>query len=236
MSAARKGAERAVERALGHDFERRDLFERALTHGSMSGGKHDVRDLERLEFLGDRVLGLLTAEELWRRCPGMTEGQMAPRLNAMVRKETCADASRFWGVGPALKLSKGEENNGGRDRDGVLGDACEALLGALYVDGGLDAARNAWDTFWGARFDELSGHHEDAKTTFQEWAQEHGHGTPSYETMGRKGPDHAPVFTVELRASKLEPLRADGPSKQAAQIEAARLGLIREGVGKESDD
>ena len=230
----RKAARAEVERALGHAFERRDLFHRALTHASVSGGDGGVRDLERLEFLGDRVLGLLTAEELWRRYPDMSEGELAPRLNALVRKETCADAARSWNVGPALHLSRGEENNGGRDRDGVLGDACEALLGALYVDGGLAAARGAYDTYWGARFDEIARGHADAKTAFQEWAQEHGHGTPRYVTVAREGPDHAPLFTVEVRVGKLDPARARGTSKQTAQIEAALKALVREGVWPDS--
>lgn len=226
----RKAARAAVERALGHQFEHRDLFLRALTHSSVSGGEGGVRDLERLEFLGDRVLGLLTAEELWRRYPDMDEGKLAPRLNALVRKETCADAARAWQVGPAMHLSRGEENNGGRDRDGVLGDVCEALLGALYIDGGLAAARAAYDTFWGARFDEIARGHADAKTAFQEWAQEHGHGTPRYETKDRSGPDHQPLFTVEVQAGSLTPMTAQGTSKQAAQTEAALKTLIREGV------
>ena len=230
----RKAARAVVETALGHTFERRELFQRALTHSSVSGGSGGgTRDLERLEFLGDRVLGLLTAEELWRRYPEMEEGQLAPRLNALVRKETCAAAARAWQVGPALHLSKGEDHNGGRERDGVLGDACEALLGALYVDGGLTAARRAFDTFWGANFDEIAREHEDAKTVFQEWAQEHGHGTPRYATVERSGPDHQPLFTVELTAGRLEPMRARGSSKQAAQTEAAQKALIREGVWDE---
>ncbi|MBB4658379.1 ribonuclease III [Parvularcula dongshanensis] len=230
----RKDAEAAVEEAIGHSFERRDLLDRALTHSSLSGGRADVRDLERLEFLGDRVLGLLTAEELWRRYPQMAEGELAPRLNALVRKETCAEAARSWKVGPALKLSRGEAANGGRDRDGVLGDACEALLGALYVDGGLEAARRAYDSFWLKHFDRIARGHEDAKTALQEWAQERGHGTPSYEDAGRKGPDHAPVFTARVIVGSVAPEVAEGASKRAAQTEAARKVLIREGVW--SDD
>ena len=229
---SRRDACAAVEDALGHRFARRDLFERALTHASFSGGKAEVRDLERLEFLGDRVLGLLTAEELWRRYPGLAEGELAPRLNALVRKETCAAAARAWGVGPALRLSKGEEKNGGRDRDGVLGDACEALLGALYVDGGLGAARRAYESFWLGRFDAIADTHEEPKTVLQEWAQEHGHGTPRYETIGRRGPDHAPLFRVRVQAGDLAAEEAEGPSKQAAQTEAATRFLLREGVWK----
>ena len=134
----------------------------------------------------------------------------------------------------AMKMSSGEENNGGRDRDAILGDAMEALLGALYIDGGLKAAERVFDKFWGERFDAIAAEHLDAKTAFQEWAQANGHGTPSYVDIDRKGPDHAPRFTVEVRAGKLKPEQAEGSSKRDAQTEAARLVLIREKVW--SDD
>ncbi|NNU17125.1 ribonuclease III [Parvularcula sp. ZS-1/3] len=217
-----------VEKATGHTFERRELLKRAMTHSSVSGD--NVKDLERLEFLGDRVLGLLTAEALWRRYPDMAEGDLAPRLNQLVRKETCAEAARFFNLGDALTLSAGEENNGGRDRDAILGDAMEALLGALYIDGGLEAARVAWDRFWGERFDGIADQHRDPKTTLQEWAQAEGHGTPSYVDIARSGPDHAPKFTVEVRAGKLKPEQGTGSSKRDAHADAALTVLKREGV------
>ncbi|MFC3303438.1 ribonuclease III [Parvularcula lutaonensis] len=222
----------SVEEAVGHSFARRELLERAMTHSSVSSD--NVKDLERLEFLGDRVLGLLTAENLWRRYPDMSEGELAPRLNQLVRKETCADAARHFNLGPALKMSAGEENNGGRDRDAILGDAMEALLGALYIDGGLEAAERVYDMYWGKHFDAIADQHLDAKTAFQEWSQAHGHGTPSYADIKRRGPDHAPCFTVEVRAGKLKPEQAEGSSKRDAQTAAARKMLVREGVW--SDD
>jgi ribonuclease III len=221
-------AANAVEQAVGHQFTDRSLLERALTHASFS--QTGVRDLERLEFLGDRVLGLLTAEELWRRYPDLPEGQLAPRLNALVRKETCAEAARSFGLGKALRMSAGEEKTGGRDKDAILGDACEALLGALYVDGGLAAARGAYDRFWGANFTDLMEGHRDAKTALQEWAQERGHGTPRYQELDREGPDHAPVFTIAVEVGDLKRETARGSSKQAAQMEAAKTLLRREGV------
>ncbi|MEM9810739.1 MAG: ribonuclease III [Pseudomonadota bacterium] len=224
----RKASLSSVERAVGHVFQDQELLLRAMTHSSVSA---DVgRDLERLEFLGDRVLGLLTAEELWRRYPDMTEGELAPRLNQLVRKETCADAARFFDLGPVLRLSPGEDNNGGRDRDAILGDACEALLGALYIDGGLGAARKAYDEYWGEHFEAIAAEHRDPKTELQEWAQSHGHGTPSYHDVARKGPDHAPRFTVEVRAGGLHPEDAEGSSKRDAQAAAAKRLLVREGV------
>jgi ribonuclease-3 len=217
-----------VEKACGHRFEDRGLLKRAMTHSSVSS--ENAADLERLEFLGDRVLGLLTAEALWRRYPDMPEGDLAPRLNQLVRKETCASAARFFELGQALTMSAGEENNGGRDREAILGDAMEALLGAIYLDGGLEEARQAYDRFWGERFDEIAAQHRDAKTELQEWAQSAGHGTPSYADIARSGPDHAPEFTVEVRVGKLKPEQAKGCSKRDAQTGAALLLLQREGV------
>ena len=230
MGSRRKSLEE-VAKATGHTFSNPELVKRAMTHSSVSSD--DVKDLERLEFLGDRVLGLLTAEALWRRYPGMSEGELAPRLNQLVRKETCADAARHFDLGPALHMSSGEENNGGRDRDAILGDAMEALLGALYIDGGLEAARGTWDAFWGERLEDIAAGHRDPKTSLQEWAQAEGHGTPSYVDVRRKGPDHAPRFTVEVRAGKLEPEQGEGPSKRDAQADAALTILKREGVWRD---
>jgi len=218
----------SVEEATGYTFKNRDLLKRAMTHSSLSSD--NVIDLERLEFLGDRVLGLLTAEALWRRYPHLHEGELAPRLNQLVRKETCADAARHFGLGPAIRMSTGEERNGGRDRNSVLGDAMESLLGALYIDGGLAAANAVYEQYWGAHFDEIADQHRDAKTAFQEWAQAEGHGTPSYRDVDRAGPDHAPVFTIEVRAGSLAPAQASGTSKRDAQSAAAREILVREKV------
>ncbi|MEM6650118.1 MAG: ribonuclease III [Pseudomonadota bacterium] len=229
---ANSPAAKVVEDALGHQFQNRSLFERALTHASVSGQGTGIRDLERLEFLGDRVLGLMTAEALWRTYPDMTEGELAPRLNAMVRKETCAQAAEFWQVGPALRLSIGEDRTGGRKKAAILGDVCEALLGALYIDGGLPAAKEAFNRFWGDRLDILVAQHEDAKTTLQEWAQRQGYGTPRYEDIHRSGPDHAPAFTVEVILNKLNAEQAIGTSKRDAQMKAAEKILLREGVWK----
>lgn len=227
-SPSHTAAAKAVEDAVGHSFYDRSLFDRALTHSSISS--RGVKDLERLEFLGDRVLGLLTAEELWRRFPTMDEGQLAPRLNALVRKETCADAARFWQMGPALVMSDGEDRSGGRNKNAILGDACEALLGALYIDGGLEAARRAFDSFWGPHFEGLVAQHRDPKSALQEWAQDKGLGTPAYHEIGREGPDHAPRFTVRVKVGNLPTEEAAGASKQAAQMSAAEAVLRREKV------
>jgi len=218
---------RAVEAALGHVFTDRSLLERALTHASLAA---DARDLERLEFLGDRVLGLLAAETLWKRFPHAPEGELAPKLNALVRKETCADAARAFAVPEALRMNPAEDAAGGREKTAILGDACEALLGAVYLDGGLDAARGAFERWWTPHLDELTKRAKDAKTALQEWSQELRLGTPTYSVIERFGPDHAPMFSIEVRVEKREPARGAGSSKRAAQMAAAEAFLVREGV------
>ena len=220
---------------LGYHFQDMTLLERAITHSSLSSQSNNVRDLERLEFLGDRVLGLLTAENLWRRYPDYSEGEMAPRLNALVRKETCARAARAIGLDRVVRLSQAEEQAGGRDKDAILGDACEALLGALYIDGGLKAARNLYALYWGKDFDRLSSRYKDSKTALQEWAQGQGKGTPVYDVVKRSGPAHAPVFVVDVIIDGLKPARAEGSSKRAAQTQAAQLLLLREEIWTEDD-
>lgn len=219
----------ALEKKVGHKFKDRELLNRALTHSSLSS-KNPLRDLERLEFLGDRVLGLLTAEALWRRAPELSEGEMAPRLNALVRKETCAKAAVELGLDKLIKMSPQEESAGGRKKKAILGDVCEAFLGALYIDGGLKAARGAYDLFWTPNLDELSKGHRDPKTALQEWSQDKGKGTPQYDVTDSGGPAHAPAFVVEVKVKGFKPARGEGRSKRAAQMAAAKALLIRENI------
>jgi len=225
----------ALEERLGRRFDDQKLLARALTHSSLSGGMRTVRDLERLEFLGDRVLGLLTAEELWRRYPDFEEGDMAPRLNALVRKETCAKAALFFGVNEFILMSEWEEGSGGRKKKAILGDVMEALLGALYIDGGLEAARQVFDQFWTPNLEALSKFHRDAKTALQEWSQNKKLGTPDYVVLDADGPAHAPAFTIEVQVKGKKPAQGQGKSKRKAQMEAARAFLIREGVWSEDE-
>ena len=226
---------KALEDRFGHRFSDPLLLERALTHSSLSGGDGAVSDLERLEFLGDRVLGLLTAEELWRRYPDYEEGELAPRLNALVRKETCAKAALHFGVDQLILMSAWEENAGGRKKQAILGDVMEALLGALYIDGGLEAARRAFDGFWTPRLEDLSRLHKDAKTELQEWSQRRKLGTPDYEVIEADGPAHAPAFRIEARVKGFAPAVGEGPSKRAAQMDAARAFLMREKIWTENE-
>jgi len=216
-----------LESRIGHVFTDRALVERALTHSSLSSGRRG-RDLERLEFLGDRVLGLLAAEALCRRHPEMEEGDLAPRLNALVRKETCAKAALALGLDALVRLSSHEEAAGGRRKQAILGDVCEAFLGALYVDGGLDAARAAFDLYWTRNLDSLSQDHRDPKTALQEWSQERKLGTPDYVVISSGGPAHAPDFQVEARVGGYAPVRGEGKSKREAQMAAAEAFLVRE--------
>ena len=220
----------ALEESLGYRFSDKTLLTRALTHSSLSGGKENVRDLERLEFLGDRVLGLLTAEELWRRYPDMDEGQLAPRLNALVRKETCAKAALHFKLNDYIRMSSWEEGAGGRKKNAILGDVMEAMLGALYVDGGLDAARAVYDAFWTPNLEALAKFHRDSKTALQEWSQQKKLGTPAYDVLNADGPAHAPAFTIGVNVKGFKPASGQGKSKRAAQMAAARAFLVREGV------
>ena len=233
---ARDGHSRldVLQQTIGYEFGDTGLLERAVTHSSLSAsGK--IKDLERLEFLGDRVLGLMAAEALWRTYPDYTEGDMAPRLNTMVRKETCADAARAIGLGEALRLSQSEEDAGGRDKTAILGDACEALLGALYVDGGLPAARQLFAIYWEPNIEKLAARRIDAKTALQEWAQGLGRPAPSYKTVSREGPAHAPVFIMDVTVNGYEPARGTAGSKRAAQMLAAQEFLVREGIWEDDE-
>lgn len=226
----------ALEARIGHPFADKSLLMRALTHSSLSGGERVVRDLERLEFLGDRVLGLLTAEALWRGYPHYEEGDMAPRLNALVRKETCAKAALYFGLDDFILMSEWEESAGGRKKKAILGDVMEALLGALYIDGGLEAARQVYDQFWTPNLEDLSKLHRDPKTALQEWSQNKKLGTPHYAVLEAEGPAHAPAFTVEVRVDGLKPETGEGRSKREAQMAAARALLVREKVWSEDDE
>jgi ribonuclease-3 len=217
----------ALEQRLGHHFTRPDLLRRAVTHGSMSTPGRE--DNQRLEFLGDRVLGLVMAEALLEADRNATEGQMAPRFNALVRKETCADVARQIALGDALKLGRSEQKTGGRRKMALLGDAMEAVIAAVYLDAGFDAARGLILRLWGDRIATVEEDAKDAKTSLQEWAQARGLKVPEYVQTGRSGPDHAPIFTIEVRLSSGQSAEATAGSKRNAEQAAAKalLALIK---------
>lgn len=213
---------RAFEGRIGHRFANPELLIRALTHGSVSSPTRE--DNQRLEFLGDRVLGLVMASALLEHDKGATEGQLAPRFNALVRKETCADVARQVGLGEVLKLGRSEMLSGGRRKQALLGDAIEAVIAAVYRDSGFDAARDMILRLWGNRITNVEEDARDAKTSLQEWAQARGDTPPTYTQISREGPDHAPVFTIAARLSDGTEARATAGSKrQAEQAAAAAL-------------
>jgi ribonuclease III len=227
----RAAAVEALEQHLGHSFLDRARLEQALTHASVGDGARKSGDNERLEFLGDRVLGLMTAERLIAADPLASEGDLAPRLNALVSRATCARVARRMNLGPALRLSGAETKAGGRDKDSILAGACEAVIAALYEDGGLEAARRVFLAFWAEEFDAIQAPRpKDSKTRLQEWAQSKGRPLPVYRVTDRKGPEHAPIFTVAAVVEGFAGAEASGPSRQAAEKAAAQALLDREGV------
>ena len=236
MANPRAEAVAELVRRLGHDFRTPALLERALTHASVSeGGSPQTskapRDNERMEFLGDRVLGLLVADRLHNDFPEADEGQLSSRLHALVDKGACGRVGDRLGIGQALRLSPGETKSGGRRKEGVIADAVEAVLAAVYLDGGLDAARLAFDRLWA---EELARTPDrglaNPKSALQEWAQAQGRPLPTYRIADRSGSDHAPTFTIEVAVEGVEPISAQGRSRQDAEKSAAIAMLKREGV------
>ena len=212
--------------ALGHDFHHAELLAEALTHPSMRSRRGAAkRGYERLEFLGDRVLGLIIAEILWRRFPEEAEGALTRRHTSLVRRETLAGVAKELELGSYIILSPGEEASGARANPSVLADVCEAVIAALYLDGGLPAARRFVERWWEQRLAKLGGPPRDPKTTLQEWAQARGHALPAYRTVATEGPAHRRTFTVTVTVEGLPPATATGSSKRAAETAAAAAAL-----------
>ncbi len=209
---------------LGHDFARPELLVRALTHGSIASATRP--DNQRLEFLGDRVLGLVMAEALFDADKSASEGQLAPRYNALVRGETCAAIAREIGLGDVLKLGRSEMMSGGRRKEALLADAMEAVLAAVYLDAGFDAARRIVMRLWAGRLDSLEDDPRDAKTALQEWAQANGMPPPAYIQTERSGPDHAPIFLITARLADGRESQAQGAGTKRSIEQAAAQTLL----------
>lgn len=216
---------RALETRIGYTFSRPELLVRAVTHSSMSSATRD--DNQRLEFLGDRVLGMVMAEALLTQDRAASEGQLAPRYNALVRKETCADVAREVALGDALKLGRSEMLSGGRRKLALLGDAMEAVIAAVYLDAGFEIARDMVVRLWGTRIDKVEEDARDAKTALQEWAQARRMPPPKYDQIARTGPDHAPIFTIAAKLESGEVAEATAGSKRQAEQAAAQALLTR---------
>jgi ribonuclease-3 len=237
---SRKPKDRSVlEGKIGHVFAEQALLERALTHiSAVTGGGPQSRSgsYQRLEFLGDHVLGLVISEMLYQAYPRGNEGELSQRLADLVRKETCAEVGKEIGLGPELKLGSSESSAGGRARVTILGDACEALIGAVFLDGGYEAAQKMIERFWKDRMDRPLRSLRDSKTMLQEWAQARGLPTPSYRELSRTGPQHNPKFKVAVTLPNRPPAEGLGSSKRAAEQAAAAEMLTREGVETDKPD
>lgn len=209
-----------AEKALGHGPKDVDLFKRALTHSSRGDA-----DYERLEFLGDRVLGLTIASWLYELFPDEPEGKLSRRLNTLVSREACAEVAREMKLGAHVILGKQARDDGAADSDNVLGDVVEALIGALYLEGGLEAASRFIRTAWQGRVSARTHAPKHPKSELQEWAAAHERRAPEYRLLGRTGPHHAPRFAVEVEVRGAGTASAEGLSKQEAETEAARALL-----------
>lgn len=232
---ARAEAVAELQRRLGHDFRDPALLERALTHASVGEGGmlngRPVGDNERMEFLGDRVLGLLVADRLHRDFPAAQEGELSSRLHNLVDKAACARVGHRLDLGAAMRLSPGETRSGGRRKDGIVANAVEAVLAAVWLDGGLPAATATFERIWAEEFEAPATRSlSNPKSALQEWSQGRGLPLPSYKVVGRTGSDHAPTFTVEVTIPGIEPLTGQGRSRQEAEKAAAVALMQREGV------
>jgi ribonuclease-3 len=236
---SRKAKDRsALEARIGFTFADKALLERALTHiSALSGGRQNrTSSYQRLEFLGDHVLGLVVSDMLFRAFPKANEGELSRRLAGLVRKEACADVARAMDLGPELKLGSSESQAGGRLRTTILADAGEALIGAVFIDGGYDAAAALIERFWKDRMLSPLRPLRDAKTMLQEWAQARGLPTPLYREVARTGPHHDPEFRVAVALKDRVPAEGVGNSKRAAEQAAASAMLRRVGVASDGPD
>ena len=220
-----------LEPSTGHRFADPERLRRALTHASVRHS--DGFDYERFEFLGDRVLGLIVADLLFRSFPSAPEGELSVRLNALVNAEVLSEIAEEIGLPALVRVGAELRGVSGRRRINLRADSLEALIAALYLDGGMEAASSFVHRYWLARSQAFDPGRRDAKTELQEWAHQHVQATPTYHTLSREGPDHDPVFTVEVRIDGLSEAAGRGRSKREAEQAAAAAVLLRERVWKE---
>jgi ribonuclease III len=219
----------ALEARIAHHFKDESLLVRALTHVSaIPPDMGRAATYQRLEFLGDRVLGLAICDLLIAAYPAADEGELSRRLAELVRKESCAAIAVLWQVGPHMRLGAGEAQSGGRRNKAILADMCEALIGAVFLDGGFLAARSVVENAFGERLKASHTAPRDAKTALQEWAQGKALPMPAYQLIQRSGPDHAPQFHIEVSVEGFEPASGSGSSKRIAEQAAAQAFLVRE--------
>ena len=232
-----KAAAKLVEQRIGHTFADASLLATAFTHVSaLKSSRNRADSYQRLEFLGDHVLGLIVSDMLYRAFPKADEGELSKRLADLVRKEACADVARLLGLDEAIKLGSVGAGAGARLRKSVLGDICEAVIGAVFLDGGYQAASDFVERNWTERMRKPVRPLRDPKTVLQEWAQGKGLPTPVYREVERTGPHHDPQFRVAVELPGLNPAEGIGGSKRAAEKVAATAMLTREGVKGGNDD
>ena len=215
--------------ALGHTFARPELLEEALTHPSATTRKStrrgEGRDYDRLEFLGDRVLGLVIAELLLKTYPQADAGRLARRYNELVRRETLADIATRIDLGRHMRFARAERDAGGGAKPALLANACEAVIAALFLDGGLDVAGAFIHRYWDNLADDLITAPKDAKTRLQEWAHAIGSAPPVYTEMAREGPPHDPMFTIEVSLKGVGAAEGRGSAKRSSEQSAAEALL-----------
>ncbi|HLG84994.1 MAG TPA: ribonuclease III [Bradyrhizobium sp.] len=234
--AGAKSAHAELEARIGHSFADPNLLNTAFTHVSALKSQRKRGDsYQRLEFLGDHVLGLIVSDMLYRAFPNADEGELSKRLAELVRKESCADVARQLGLADDIKLGAVGASAGARLRKSVLGDVCEAVIGAIYLDGGYAAAAEFVARNWTERMQKPRRPLRDPKTVLQEWAQGKGLPTPVYREVERTGPHHDPQFRVAVDLPGLLPAEGIGSSKRAAEKVAASVMIEREGVGGGND-
>lgn len=215
---------------LGHMFKDKDLLIEALTHSSLVKGSHKAnrafsKDYDRLEFLGDRVLGMVISEELYRRYKTAEAGQLSRRYNAQVQKKTLADVGMNMGLPTFIQIAPDLRASGGAENPAILEDCVEAMIAALYLDGGMGAAKHFIEKHWWPRFDAENAAHRDPKSALQEWAAKKGRKPPVYTVLKQTGPDHNREFTIQVSVDKCTPTVAMAASKRAAEKMAAEKML-----------
>ncbi len=206
-----------LEKQIGYEFKNRDLLRVALTHSSTG----ETENYERLEFLGDRVLGLVIASVLYENFPNEKEGDLAKRLAALVQGQTLAHLSVRISLGDYINFSDAERDSGGAENEHILADVYESVIGALYLDGGFEPCSRLIKTQWQDILYTMKKPPQHPKTAIQEWAQGQGLPLPNYDIVGQHGPDHAPVFEVRLRVKGYDAVHATGKSRAEAEKQAA---------------
>src|SRR3984885_8066089 len=227
----RRRGDGSLEERIGYRFKDAALLDSALSHiSSLKGSRNRAGSYQRLEFLGHHVLGLMISDMLFRAFPKADEGELSRRLADLVRKETCAEIARTIDLGAAIRLGSSEANAGARTRLAILADVCEAVIGAVYLDGGYKAAVELVERLWQQRMQATVQPLRDPKTVLQEWAQARGLPTPAYREIARSGPDHNPEFRVAVALPAFAPTEGVARSKRAAEQAAAAAMLARAGV------